>query len=203
MSPDTVAPFVPATLGRGAAQASTASQAAGYAAGWTAGAKAAAEAARQQAEAHERDHARREQMRDERIGAAVTALAAATLQWRERALPVVASAERLLEKAGVDLAEAILTRELTPGPETARDALARALAVPGDVAPSSVKVAPTDYAEISRLVDDGVLRLPDGVDLEADAALSPGDCVTVHETGTIDATVRAALARARQALEDS
>ncbi|GEN80625.1 FliH/SctL family protein [Actinotalea fermentans] len=169
---------------------------AGYAAGWVAGARAAAEAAAE-AEVRRAEDARRAQAaRDDQVAAAVEVLAQAAARLASRAAADEAHLRGVLQAAALELAEAVLRRELRTGPESARELLARALAMT-DGAPGAVlHVHPAD----ARLVAEAGAVLPDGVTLVGDPRLAPGDVVVEDATGALDGRIRTALERARAAL---
>lgn len=199
--------FVPGTIAGTATAATKSSHAAGrtagYAAGYAAGARAAAQAAAAQAKRIDADHERREAARDHDIAQVLQALAGAVDQWRNMAAPVLATSEELLHQGAIDVAQAIVGRELTPGPGTAVDVLQRALSVPVGVTPTAIRVSQVDLPHIERALADNNVALPDGVILTTDPSLKPGDAVTEHPHGVLDARIDAAISRARAALEES
>lgn len=203
MSPEAVA-FRPAPLptapSDAAAGVAASARAAGYAAGWAAGARAAAEQAdalrtRLTAEAD-----RVEAHRHTRAAAALDALDRAARAAASRTAPVLADAQRAVLDAALELAAAVLQRELAPGPDGARAVLERALAVPADLDVHTVRLCPADLAHVQDLLAAGGLATPDGVRLVADARLRPGDAISEHPTGYLDARISTALDRARRAL---
>lgn len=199
--------FVPGTI-TGTATAATKSSpapghAAGYAVGYAAGARAASQAAATQAKRNQADHERREAARDLEVAQAIQALAGAVSQWRGMAAPVLAESEELVHQGAIEVAQAIVGRELTPGPDTAVDVLQRALSVPVGVTPTAIRVSPADLPHIERVLADDKAALPDGVTLSVDPSLKPGDAVTEHPHGVLDARIDAAISRARAALEES
>lgn len=203
--PTRAAGFTPATLpgstanGR-AADADARARAAGYAAGWVAGARAAAEAAEQQQHAIAEQNDRAQAQRDRALTDALTVLERTVTAAAARTVPVLADARRAVHEAALDLAAAVLRRELTPGPDSARALLDRALAVPADIGLHTVRLNPADLDQVRRLLDDGAATLPAGIELVADPRLAPGDAISEHPTGYLDAQVGAALDRARRAL---
>lgn len=173
---------------------------AGYAAGWAAGARAAAEAAAR-AEAERVEQARRAQsQRDAELAAAVELLGKAAAAVAARAGADEAHLRGLLQEAAFELAEAVLRRELRSGPDSARELVRRALAMPGGLMDARLHVHPADVAELRALTDEAGIALPEGVTLVPDARLAPGDVVVEDATGQVDGRVRAALERARGAL---
>ena len=211
MSPDTrVRPFMPALLptvptqGRGSGSAAAGvdarARAAGYAAGWTAGARAAAAAGAEQQRRLAEEHERAEAERDAAVGDALGLLGRAVAAASGRTVPVLDDARRAVYQAALDLAAAVLQRELAPGPGSARALLERALALPVEVGVHTVRMHPRDLAEVQALLATGSARLPVGVALTADALLAPGDAVSVHPAGLLDARIATALDRAREIL---
>ena len=163
----------------------------GYSAGHAAGMRVAAESA---ALVREELRLEREQERvrtERRIGQALVALDAAVSSLAERECALAAAGQRELERLAIELAEAILARELR---DDTRAALRRAL-------------AHIDPAEVRELrmhpVDAETLReaAPDGVALTPDDTLAQGDAVAVLPEGRVDARVSAAFERARRALQ--
>jgi flagellar assembly protein FliH len=200
MSPDaTVATFRPAALlATSAGEVDTRARAAGYAAGWAAGARAAAEAAAEQEARRAQQHAQAQAQRDAAVADAVDALERTVLAAAARTAPVVDQVRRGVYEAALELAAAVLQRELTPGPDSARALLERVLAIPADLGVHTVRLNPADLAQVRALVS--APALPAGVELVADPSLAPGDTVSVHPTGYLDGQVRAALDRARRVL---
>jgi len=170
----------------------------GHALGYAEGMREAAAHARREAEraAAERLAA---QAADAAAMAATRAAveeAAASLASRTAALAELAE-ERMWELA-VELAEAILDRELSDPVRAARTALQRAQNV-ADGAPGAVVIlSPDDVATLDRLGER-----PEGVAVETSASLSPGDAVVHVGDGRVDLRVRDAVARARAALQEA
>jgi flagellar assembly protein FliH len=177
-------------------------QAAGYAAGWAAGARAAADnaaaAERRRADAAAQAEARQEAAVRQVLGTLAQTAAAIT---RQQA-PEVAEVHAAVQRAAIELAEAVLHRELLPGPDSARAILERAMALPADAGLHTVRVSPADLADVRALLDGRTLSLPDGVRLVADPALAAGDVISEHAGTVLDGRIRTALDRARAALED-
>jgi len=206
MSPDrpaapaaTATPFRPAPL---SSPRRADDERAGFAAGWAAGARAAAEAAAQAERRREEAAQRAEAERAARLAAAVDLLGRAAEALGARVAEDEARVRAVLQDAAVELAEAVLRRELAAGPGTARDVLARALALPAAPGRRVVAVSPRDHADLVALLAAGDVALPDGVELAADPALAAGDVRVTDPVGTVDAQVAAALDRARRALAE-
>jgi len=202
MSPERrITAFTPAVISSSrAAESTDSSRAAGYSAGWAAGSRAAAEAAQAERSRLRAENDQRESVRDATLAQALGALGKAIEQWHVRALPVLDDAQRSVYEAALDLVEAILQREIAPGPDSARTLLARALAVPADVLPTVLRLHPDDLLHVNLLIQTGEVDVPAGLVLIPDPRLNPGDAITEHAEGALDARISTALARAREVL---
>jgi flagellar assembly protein FliH len=201
MSPEPkVTTFKPVTLTRSRSEQDDPSRAAGYTAGWAAGARAAADAVHADRQRMAQEHTTRQATRDAATAQALVALGQATDQWHTRALPVLDEARRAVYTAALDLAAAVLQREIEPGSDSARTLLNRALDVPADASPTVLRLHPDDLLHVNLLVESGQASVPAGLTLVADTRLSPGDAITEHENGALDARISTALARAREVL---
>ncbi|WP_024286294.1 FliH/SctL family protein [Cellulomonas sp. KRMCY2] len=205
MSPETstgtVRAFHPAALDVSSTKGvDSRARAAGYAAGWTAGARAAAEAGAEQQRFLAEQSARAQAERDAALIDALAVLEAAVAAASARSAPAVAQARRAVHEGALELAAAVLQRELVPGPASARSLLERALALPVEVGVHTVRLNPRDLAQVTTLLTAGSVTLPAGVELVADPRLSPGDAISEHSAGYLDGQIGSALARARAAL---
>jgi len=178
---------------RGAASADA--RARGHSAGYLAGRDAAAALARQSEARREADHAARLGEERERLALAVEALTAAARAFRERTIPVLGDAHGMIAAAAVDIAEAVIGRELSHGPDSARSALDRALA---GVDHDLVRVVRLNPADLGVLGAQTIANT--GVEFVADPALARGDAVTEFADGHLDARIGTALARVRSEL---
>lgn len=204
MSPDVrPAAFVPAPISRVQGEASPAAHAEGYAAGWAAGARAAAEEGAAQRDRERAEHDQREAQADQQLRRTLAALTAAIEHWQSLSAPVLADAESTLHRAALELAEAVLTREVRPGPDSATALLAKALSLPHDTQPTVLRLSDQDLPHVERLIASGGAVLPAGLSVVADPHLGPGDSITEHSTGMLDARIGQALERARAALEEA
>ncbi len=183
------------TLAALAEDARVAARAQGYAAGWAEGRRTFLA----QVAAAEREHAARRAAEEDRARvehrAATMALATAV----DEAQTEVRRTRDLLAARAVDLAlqiaEAVLGRELELAADPGADALRRAVELlPVDV-PVTVRLHPADRAQL----DAGVLGNR-SVRLVDDSALGRGDAVVETEEQVVDATIGAALARVREVL---
>lgn len=170
----------------------------GHAAGYASGLRAAAAEVAERATRLDAEHAAAVRQERVRVDRAVAALAAAVRAVDERMLPVISDAEQTLVETAVELAEAILCRELSAGEGSARAAIERALASVDRTSVRAVRLHPADLDAL----DDETRRLCT-VDLVADSSLSRGDAIADLPDGYLDARIGTALARARAALTGS
>jgi flagellar assembly protein FliH len=167
---------------------------AGYREGYEAGRAAGTESARaeEQAAAATRRRAQRAE-----LDRALAALAAAAAELDARAALDLDELAGTIAGAAVDLAEAILGREVACSPTAGRDALARAL----DLTPPGV-------AAVARLHPDDAAAVGDPASIDpgrpvtvvADPAVERGGCLVEAGDCRVDAQLGPALARARAAL---
>lgn len=176
--------------------------AAGYAGGYSAGAREAARAAEVEAERVRAELVLAESRRADDHRTALATLAAAARAAADRALPVLAEAEQSLIAAAVELATAVLGRELSDAETSARAALGRVLAAAPGAGLHTVRLHPRDLDTLRALDATGDPALT-GVELVADLSLAPGDAVGEFPEGVLDARIGAALERARAELGQS
>ena len=181
---------------RGVAERSHhAARAQGFAAGWAEGQRASlarSNAARdeqtlQVAEANRRAVARQE--------AAASALAAAAARCEETTRALHADLTDRAVDLALEIAAAILGREVELAVDPAADALRRALVPVALDVPLVVRLHPDDLAALDPTVlgDRPATVVPD-------ARVAPGDAVVETEDGWIDSDVAGALARVRKVL---
>src|SRR5690606_39608307 len=130
-----------------------------------------------------------------RVNTALAILTAASEALERRTLPVLAEAQDAIAATSIELAEAILARELNDSETSAASALHRALA---EIDLDLVQVVRLHPEDLKFLDCQG--KLTPGVTFEADATLARGDAVTEFEEGYLDARVASAMARARRAI---
>jgi flagellar assembly protein FliH len=167
----------------------------GHAAGYAAGLRAAEAQAAVIAE-----HARieREALRGDAATALGSALAALeTAAARAAAIDslVLTDSDAALAAAAVELAEAILQRELADGESSARTAITRVLSSADPDSILAVRLSPVDLAVITA---NGLA--PSTLTLVADSSLERGDAVVDVAEGRVDARISSALQRARAAI---
>lgn len=136
-----------------------------------------------------------------RLEAAAGALAAAAADLRHRHALELTGLEDALARTAVDLASAILGRELELSASPGADALARALAL---VPAGSVAVARLHPADAAVLADaplaDTPLDRAGALTVIPDPAVEPGGCILEMGDSRIDAQLGSALDRVRSAL---
>jgi len=193
-----VDPVLEQVVADAADEAAAAGRAAGFAEGYAEGvARAAAEGAAELAAAREQlaaDH----EAQLVRLAAAITAVDAAATQLEARTAPAAAELERLALGFAIDIAEALLGRELALSASPALDAVRRALAlapVDGDLL---VRLNPADAA----LAADAVRAAAPGrtVEIVSDPTVEVGGCVVDSGACHVDAQLGPALERVRAAL---
>lgn len=185
-----------ATLHGLAERSRRAAAAQGYAKGWAEGRRAGEAKSRTEAEeaARRRQELDEENRRQQMLG--LGALDAASRELRARLDEACAAVESHVVEAAVQIAEAILGRELAVGEETGADAVRRVLTLlPTDVTVFTLRMNPADLAAL-----DSDVLVEHTVTLVADATVERGGAVAETDTMVIDATVSAALARVREVL---
>lgn len=173
-------------------------RAAGHAAGYAAGLRAAAADVAAQAEHNAAEHHAAMTEGQAKVDSAVAVLASAALALNERVAPQAADAQDALVATAIELAEAIIGRELSDTATSAASAVHRALAGVDAATVHQVRLNPDDLAALEQQASSAT-----GVTFVADATLQRGDAVTEFDDGFLDARIRTALDRARAAiLED-
>ncbi|MDY7084785.1 MAG: FliH/SctL family protein [Actinomycetota bacterium] len=174
---------------------------AGYAEGWAQGqreAAAAAQNAQARAAAAEQAH---EQRRATALAQAVNALGRAVTEHENQLMPTFAELQEVLLAHAFELAEAIVGRSLEDPQGRTVGALRRAMAAAPEAGSMVVSLHPDDYHTL--VGDAGETDFEyEGrrVSLRPDASLRPGDAVAETGMATVDATIAAAVDRAREAL---
>ncbi|WP_210479810.1 FliH/SctL family protein [Naasia sp. SYSU D00948] len=165
----------------------------GHAAGYAAGRREAAATLESERAARQAEHDRVLTDGRARIQSAAAALSAGAAQLAAATAPVLAEADAALLSAAVELAEALLLRELDERPDAPLARVRRVLAAAAGSSPLRVRLAPAD-AELAGPSIGDVTVVPD-------PSLRPGDAVVDLPDGVLDARVGAALERARAALQ--
>ncbi|MBU2663102.1 flagellar assembly protein [Actinoplanes bogorensis] len=173
----------------------------GYAEGWAQGqreAAAAAEGAAARAQAAEQAH---EQRRSHALGQAVNALGRAVTDLENQLMPTFAELQEVLLAHAFELAEAIVGRSLDDAEGRTAGAVRRAMQAVPEAGQLVVSLHPDDYHTLVGEGGDTEFEYEGRrVRLRPDATLHPGDAVAETGMATVDATIAAAVARARDAL---
>jgi flagellar assembly protein FliH len=182
-------------------RAKEAARTAGYAEGWAQGQRAAALAA----QAAQDQAAAAEQAYDARRAAAlaqgINAIGRAAAGLENQLLPTLAELQELIISHALELAEAILGRELADPDGRGTDAVRRAVAASPDSGDITVRLNPDDYRNIMGSATDADYNYEGRpVHLRPDPGLRPGDAVAETGSTTVDASIGTALQRAREAL---
>jgi flagellar assembly protein FliH len=174
---------------------------AGYAEGWAPGPREAAveaDTVAARARAAEQAH---EQRRAAALAQAVNALGRAVTELENQLMPTFTELQEVLLAHAFELAEAIVGRSLDDPRGRGADALRRAMAAAPESGDLVVSLHPDDFhALVGDAGETDFEHEGRRVCLRADAGLRPGDAVAESGMATVDATIAAAVARAREAL---
>ena len=174
---------------------------AGYAEGWAQGQREAAVAAEESADRARIAEQAYDQRRAAALAQAVNALGRAVTEIETQLMPTFTELQEVLLAHAFELAEAIVGRSLDDPQRRTADALRRAMAAAPDSGPLVVSLSPEDYQTL--VGADGTDDFDhEGrrVSLRPDATLRPGDATAETGMASVDATIAAAVARAREAL---
>jgi flagellar assembly protein FliH len=174
---------------------------AGYAEGWAQGQRAAAlaaEAAADRARAMELAH---DQRRAAALAQSVNALGRAVTNLETQLMPTMQELQEAVLAHAFELAEAIIGRTIADPDGRGVDALRRAMNAAPDQGAVVVNLHPDDYRNLVGTATDADYNYGGrSVHLRPDPALRPGDAVAETGTTTVDASIAAAVDRAREAL---
>lgn len=182
--------------------AADAARARGFAAGYSDGRRtAAAEQDAWSADARRQRAAEAEEAA-ERRAVLERALRTAADELREATVPVLADVEATLVGAAFELAEAVVGAVLADRLAAARAAVARLFAEAPAGELTMIRLNPADLALLAAAgPGGGAGDAPlDGITTVPDPSLAPGDAIGGLPTGWLDARIRTALDRAREAL---
>ena len=182
-------------------RAKQAARTAGYAEGWAQGQRAAAieaQAGAERARAVEQAH---DQRRATGLAQAVNALGRAVTNLEAEHMPTMNELQETVLAHAFALAEAILGRAVDDPEGRGADALRRAMNAAPEQGAIVVSLHPDDYRNlVGTAPDDDYNYQGRPVHLRPEPALRPGDAVAETGTTTVDASIAAAVHRAREAL---
>ncbi|GAA2504604.1 FliH/SctL family protein [Winogradskya humida] len=174
---------------------------AGYAEGWAQGQRAAAleaEAAAERATAREHAH---DQRRAAALAQSVNALGRAVTNLETQLMPTLHELQEAVLGHAFELAEAIIGRAMDDAEGRAAAALRRAMNAAPDQGDVVVSLHPDDFRSLVGTATDADYNYEGRpVHLRPEPALHPGDAVAETGTTTVDASIAAAVARAKEAL---
>jgi flagellar assembly protein FliH len=174
---------------------------AGYAEGWAQGQRAAAAEAFMAAERARALEQAHEQRRAAALAQAVNALGRAVTGLEEQLMPTMAELQEAVLAHAFELAEAIIGRAVDDPEGRGADALRRAMNSGPEHGDIVVSLHPDDYRQLVGAATEADYNYEGRpVHLRPDPALQPGDAVAETGTTTVDASIAAAVRRARQAL---
>jgi flagellar assembly protein FliH len=174
---------------------------AGYAEGWAQGRRAAAVEAAEAAERARALEQAHEQRRTAALAQAVNALGRAVTGLETQLMPTLQELQEAVLRHAFELAEAIIGRAVDDPEGRGADALRRAMAAAPEQGDVVVSLHPDDYRTLVG-TDAGADFNYAGraVHLRPDPSLRPGDAIAETGSTTVDASLAAAIARAREAL---
>jgi flagellar assembly protein FliH len=161
---------------------------AGYAAGLAVAAAEAEIAASQQAQVF----AAAEQRREAQLQAALDVLARMAGALEQREAVALAEIEHVVTDLALQVARAVLDREVAVSADPGREAVTRALALAPQGSAATVRLHPADAAAVGDLTEAAAGR---PVTVVADASVERGGCVVDTAGRQIDAQIGTALAR--------
>lgn len=175
--------------------ARTAARAQGYASGWAEGRRAAERAALAEAEQYVVQRAAERAAEAAEHEQAVAALRLAAQRLDAATAKVCSAVETHAVEISLQLAEAVLGRELALAEQPAADAMRRALELMPSGTAVTVRLHPADRdgLDLAAFADHCVTVV-------ADPTLRRGDALVETDVTVVDATVDAALARVREVL---
>lgn len=185
-------PHLQAVVAQAVQVASEQGRAEGYAVGYAQGQAAAAVEAAAAEGRRETSRRSAETAAQARLAAVVQVLESATSALAHREAVAVAEVEDVVASLALEVARAVLDRELAVAEDPGREALARALALAPDGTPAVVRLHPQDV---------GLLQAADldlsgrALQVVADPAVERGGCVVDTAGRRIDAQLTPALAR--------
>ncbi|HST48194.1 FliH/SctL family protein [Jatrophihabitans sp.] len=186
-------------------QARAEARAVGYAQGWAHGVRSAAETQTAESAVAAAELAALRARHSQQVGSALQALQAAAADLRQRTVTVTDEISDQILAAAVQLAEALLGRELRDPAVAAPAALARVLALVPDDQPVTVWLSPADHDTLTGPDGPALIGSVEGatgraLSYEMDPELQPGDARARCGSSTIDARLSAGVERLREYL---
>jgi flagellar assembly protein FliH len=172
-----------------------AARAQGYAVGWAEGRRAGEEHARAEAGRETAEWAAEHADRAAEHEHALEALRQAAQRLERTVAEVCTAVETHSVEVALQLAEAIVGREVALAADPAADAMRRALALVPEGTAVTVRLHPADRSSL-----DAAEFAEYAVRLADDPTLARGDAAVDTDKSVVDATVAAALARVREVL---
>ncbi|MFF5079549.1 FliH/SctL family protein [Actinoplanes sp. NPDC000266] len=174
---------------------------AGYAEGWAQGQREAAVEAQAAAARAQAGAQAFEQRRAAALVQAVNALGRAVTELENQLMPTFAELQEVLLAHAFELAEAIIGRVVDDPQGRGMDALRRAMAAAPEAGRLVVSLHPDDFHTLVGENGEADFEYEGRqISLRPDGGLRPGDAVAETGMGTVDATIAAAVDRAREAL---
>jgi flagellar assembly protein FliH len=186
-------------------QARAEARAVGYAQGWAHGLRDAADSQAGARAAASADRASLRSRQEQQVATALQALQAAELDLRQSTLTVSDDISDQILAAAVEIAEALLGRELRDPEVAAPAALARVLRLAPADEPVTVWLHPDDHETLTAPTGTALIGSVEGASgrvlaFEVDPDLEPGDARARCGSTTIDARLSAGVARLREYL---
>jgi flagellar assembly protein FliH len=186
-------------------QARAEARAVGYAQGWTQGLRDAAESQAGERAAADADRSALRHRQEQQVGSALHALQAAAADLRQSTMSITDDIEDQILAAAVQLAEALLGRELRDPEVAAPAALARVLRLAPANEPVTVWLHPADHDTLTAPAGKALIGSVEGATgrglaFEIDPELQPGEAHARCGSTTIDARLAAGVARLREYL---
>ena len=186
-------------------QARAEARAVGYAQGWAHGLRDAAESQAAERAVADAGRAALRNRQEQQVSSALQALQAATADLRQRTMNITDDIEDQILAAAVELAEALVGRELRDPEAAAPAALARVLRLAPANEPVTVWLNPVDHETLTAPSGTALISSVEGatgrgLTFEMDPELQPGDARARCGSTTIDARLSAGVARLREYL---
>jgi flagellar assembly protein FliH len=186
-------------------QARAEARAVGYAQGWAHGLRDAADSQAGELAAASADRASLRDRAELQVALALQALQAAAAELRQSSVSITESIEDQILAAAVEIAEALLGRELRDPEVAAPAALARVLRLAPADEPVTVWLHPADHDTLTAPAGTALTGSVEGatgrgLTFEIDPELHPGDARARCGSTIIDARLAAGVARLREYL---